>query len=458
MNTAYRHTISKKEEAGFALPSILFLITILSLVALSVVMLHYLQRKAAMLDLAKVHAHYAAQSGIDEFLAQQTSLSHIDLNGTYEYSFSYNSKATVTLSRWGCFFLVRSTGICGAVKINIIAAAADHPSSDFNNALIFANPNHQLVCAGTTTITGDVIAGKGGVITGTLHGLPTPRTLPVQGKISRQANIQMPQFCTAELMNELSAWDQLLAAANGGGTGDKTTLFFRGSPTILQPQLIAPSVSNVYINGDVIIQGQYVRIENPLTIAASGSISFSDSARIRGLIKILAGKQITIASNVEFDFPVVYSQISIAILSNRLRAQLFAPSLTFSSSAAARYPSAAVSIQLQVSHPPKNQIIMENGSHLEGTMLFLAPAADTAVVILKDGSKITGSLYSTAYITLDGSIDGTVITKEFYFYQSPTSYLGWLKSARINRTALPKSYLVPPGFSDSPKLDVLDWL
>ena len=458
MNTVYRHTISKKEEAGFALPSILFLITILSLAALSVVMLHYLERKAAMLDLARVHALYAAQSGISEFLAQQTSLANIAAGISTEYSFPYNSKATVVLSRWGCFFLVRSTGISGALRTNAAAVVGDHPSIDFNNALVFANPYHQLVCAGNTSITGNVTTGKGGVITGTLQGLQTPRTIPVQGKVSQQANIQLPQFRTAELLNEMSEWDKVIASAGINVSGDSTTLVLRGSPTILQPRMIAPSVAAVAINGDVVIQGQYIRTENPLTIAATGSVAFSDSARIRGLIKILAGKQITIAPNVEFDFPVVYSQSSIALLSDQVRAQLFAPSITFSSNAAARYPSVAVSAQLQSPHPPKNRIIMENGSRLEGTMLFLAPAADTGVVIVKEGAKLIGSLYSTAYITLDGSIDGTVITKEFYFYQSPTTYLGWLKSARINRTALPKSYLVPPGFSDSPKLDILDWL
>ena len=62
---------------------------------------------------------------------------------------SAGARATVTLSRWGCFFLVRSTGICGAVKINIIAAAADHPSSDFNNALIFPE------CRSSTRMCGD---------------------------------------------------------------------------------------------------------------------------------------------------------------------------------------------------------------------------------------------------------------------------------------------------------------
>jgi hypothetical protein len=256
-------------------------------------------------------------------------------------------------------------------------------------------------------------------------------------------------------MNE---WDKLLTAAASGGASDSTTLYFRGSPTILQPEMIAASISTIFINGDVVLQGQHKRLERPLTIAATGNVSFSDGTTISGLVKILAGKQVTIPSGVEFDAPIVYSQTAIELQSNQLRAQFFAPSIIMRANSAARYPSVVVSPQIQTKHPPKNQIMMESGSRLEGSMLFLAPAADTCLATIKDGARIVGSLYSTGYVTLDGSVDGTVITNEFYFYQSPTTYFGWMRSAKINRTVLSKSYLVPPGFSDSPKLDVLDWL
>jgi hypothetical protein len=51
-----------------------------------------------------------------------------------------------------------------------------------------------------------------------------------------------------------------------------------------------------------------------------------------------------------------------------------------------------------------------------------------------------------------------VMTNDFYFYEQPTQYYGWLRSGRIDRSALPAGFLVPPGFSEKVHLEVLDWL
>jgi type II secretory pathway component PulK len=53
-----------KYEKGFALPSVLFLVTILSLLAASVIMLHYFLRQTSLIEVAKVKAEYAAENGI----------------------------------------------------------------------------------------------------------------------------------------------------------------------------------------------------------------------------------------------------------------------------------------------------------------------------------------------------------------------------------------------------------
>src|SRR5690242_6671704 len=55
-------------EQGFALPSILFLVTILSLVAASVIGLQYFMKNIALIDVVKVKAEYAAESGLAKAL------------------------------------------------------------------------------------------------------------------------------------------------------------------------------------------------------------------------------------------------------------------------------------------------------------------------------------------------------------------------------------------------------
>jgi hypothetical protein len=53
---------------------------------------------------------------------------------------------------------------------------------------------------------------------------------------------------------------------------------------------------------------------------------------------------------------------------------------------------------------------------------------------------------------------GTVIADDFYFYESPTKYYGWLRGGSIDHMALPKGFLIPPGFSSDKQLAVIDWI
>ncbi len=79
-------------------------------------------------------------------------------------------------------------------------------------------------------------------------------------------------------------------------------------------------------------------------------------------------------------------------------------------------------------------------------------------IVLENGASITGAVYCGEKMTLDGTVVGTVITNDFYFYQSPTRYYGWLRSGTIDRRALPKGYMMPIGLSSDKQLAVIDWL
>jgi hypothetical protein len=79
-------------------------------------------------------------------------------------------------------------------------------------------------------------------------------------------------------------------------------------------------------------------------------------------------------------------------------------------------------------------------------------------LVIPSSVRVVGCVLSTGRSTLDGTVIGTVLTRDFEFYEAPTQYLGWLRSGRIDRTALPPSFLLPPGLSGTIHLDVLDWL
>jgi hypothetical protein len=70
---------------------------------------------------------------------------------------------------------------------------------------------------------------------------------------------------------------------------------------------------------------------------------------------------------------------------------------------------------------------------------------------------VRGAIYTKGLTELFGTVHGTVITDQFYFYESPTSYFNWIKDATIDRTQRPDEFILPIGFSASPKFEILYW-
>ena len=107
-NSIWRSNILFGEECGYALPSVLFLITILSVVILSILALQYFQRQIIQTASAKVKADYAAQNGITKIFSEVKLNSDLPFVGqtiTRSYDLSDGEKANVIIEWWG-FYLI----------------------------------------------------------------------------------------------------------------------------------------------------------------------------------------------------------------------------------------------------------------------------------------------------------------------------------------------------------------
>jgi hypothetical protein len=74
-----------------------------------------------------------------------------------------------------------------------------------------------------------------------------------------------------------------------------------------------------------------------------------------------------------------------------------------------------------------------------------------------DNAHVVGLVYSTNRTSISGTVDGMVMTDHFYFYESPTTYINWLKNARIDRTTLPEDFKIPVAFTNEPRFEILQW-
>ncbi len=452
---------SRSPEAGFALPSILMLLTILSLVAASVLLIQYMQRRMVQRDAAMVKAEYAAQSGVAEVLAKMKDVESLTeaLKGSRQH-FAYDdgSQADVETSAWGIFLLVRSTGSFGKASTTKVALSGMHPPPAYDNALILGNVSHQLVLTGSSFITGDVLIGTPGLTTGSLRDYATPISLPHKGKVITKRTPDLPPI-ERSLLQEFS--DSMADILRGRAPGATSLASFPGG-TRLRSGMIADTTDIVLIQGNVLVDGTLLRGNHPLYISAWGKVEISPDARIEGLVLIAGMGEIVVESGAASRHVLLYSEKEIRLRPRTdFSGQLIAPVITCDSGSVARYPSCVVSLARSLGPDSSRSILVSNGAHVEGTICLFATAAlpgQEDIVRIEPSASVVGSIYSSGKTTLDGSVTGTVVTDDFFFYAAPTSYIGWLRSARIDRSALPPNFLMPPAMTDFRHADVLEWM
>ncbi|HTK83002.1 MAG TPA: hypothetical protein VL633_11965, partial [Bacteroidota bacterium] len=363
---------------------------------------------------------------------------------------------------WGLFLCVTSKGSFWKFTTTRGAIVADHPARPFEKALVFANPSHQLVFAGQSTIKGDIIVGKPGVTTGNLQNYSSPIQIPVQGRVDPQQSPELPLFQISHLTAQSNHFRELLSQSRHATETDLRSLTFDTRDATVKLESITDSIDNVFVKGDAIVVGKLNRHTSPLYIAAGRNVTVSNNAEINGLVAMLGTNKLTVEKGASIDHAILFSDSSIDVKEGAaVSAQLIAPSITMNSGAIARYPSVLLSMHVALTDTTKQQITFSGNARAEGIVALVAvsdltPAGN--LITLGPQATVVGTIYTNTRVQLDGTVAGTVLTKDFYFYEAPTTYLGWLRSGAIDRTKLPSGFLVPPGFDHNLKLDVLEWL
>jgi hypothetical protein len=454
---------------GYALPSVLFLITILSLLTGSIITMQYLDRRLVLLEIAKVKAQDASESGLAKFMGTTTSFDELTTRlsvGSTSYIFEDSSESIVTIYPWGLFLYARSEGKYFHVSSAMNAIIGMLPSSEFENALVFANSSHQLMFAGKSSIIGNVLLGPPGASIGNLRDRSTPISIPVKGKIIKRDSPALPIYRSVFLQKEFAAFDNYLEGHKTDSLLSSHSLSLQahsegGAVELSQP--IPDSITTVFLNGDAHISGKYHRRDKLLYIVVKGMATIDPRADFSGLIAVLAARTITVVAGANLDNSICYSKDSIALRPGaKISAQLIAPSILIDSGVTMTYPSLLCSFASDSSGSDRQNIQLKGDSRVEGTVILSSslfePIQMKARVTIDPNASITGSLYSSGNVTLDGRVSGSVLVRDFFFYESPTNYIGWIRSGIVDREKLPRGFMIPPGFSDVLNLRVLDWL
>ncbi len=460
-NVGYRYS-----EDGYALPSVLLLITILALLASSLLSFLFLHTELVHRRVEQTATEYAAQNGITSALASSFNTPADDLFAATTHNttiaFDDGSRSTVSLIPWGAFMLIHSTGATKHATSERFALAGALPGSRFDNAVILANTEHQLVFAGSSQIKGNVIVGPYGATVGSIPGAPTPHSLPVTGSVTKTSTAAASLFDERFLQRNVAMMKALFTKKRREDISDSQTWIVNGGEKgVYAIPSIPDSIEYVFIVGNAVLDNTITRRGPPLYLIVRGSLLLRDHCSLQGSIALLSTEAIQIPASAQFIDAILFSFTSIDVASTaHLSAQIISPRITLHSGAVASYPSVLISLHLDTASHAAQQIVMEKGSRVEGTVMMLQENADDNMpdcLQLMPRATVVGLVYSQGKTTLDGTVIGSVVTRSFYFYEAPTTYIDWLRSGLVDRTALPKSFLLPLGF-DSQRYQVIDWL
>jgi|WetSurMetagenome_2_1015567.scaffolds.fasta_scaffold143693_2 hypothetical protein len=444
------------DQSGFALPSVLMLVTVLTLVAMSILLMQHLRYLQAAGDVARVKSELAAQSGI-ALAASQREFREDPLL----VRFSDSSSASIRTLAWGLLKLAVVEGASGRMRSSRVALLGAAPPSSYRNAICFGGSSRQLMMTGTTAVAGDVVVGPMGVAVGALPGAARPPRLPVAGNIVRNAQVSSPALDGELLERSFAPFVAFLkgnlpAATQSAPIGDSTGPSHGISDTT---ECLVWSCGNVFALS-------LSRHKRPLKVHVLGSLSFASNAAVDGAVAFYVSGSVQIETGARIDNAVIMSGDAIVVESGvSIRGQLIAPRVLVKTNSTFAYPSVICSYEFI--GEGKQSLELSARCRCEGLVCFLRGAnalqsnshdVQRLAVVDRDAT-VVGALYADGPVTLDGTVIGSAIVRDLYFYEAPTSYFGWLRSARIDRHKLPEGYVVPQAFGDrNGEGEVVTWM
>lgn len=399
-------------EGGFGLPSVLLLVTLLSLLVGGVLLVDLAGRRTAALRADRLQARYAAEAALDRTLGE---IDPLRLPSTFDVSLGARAGARAVAEPFGPFVLVTSDGRTGRARHRVRALVGASPGPDLPYAVVLGDPTTPLVLAGDAVVNGAVLTGPPGVQFGALPGRPAA-PLHAGGVVTADTPTSRTSLPAATAT--AAAFESILTG--GRSPGDSAfVIASSGDLSLSAADLAEVGGRDVWAvaGGDLTVAGPLV-LPPYVRLAAAGTVRLVGD--VGGGPALAYGR-----TGAETAGPVT---ASVHLLAGR--------SVRVGSGATLRFPSSAVAVA-----PGGVTVEVDTGAALDGFAAY-APSIDgrtapDGLVAVRRGARLRGALYSADRAEVEGEVVGPTVTWQFRFYESPSTYVNWLRSGRYHAHVLP---------------------
>ena len=390
-------------------------------------------------------ARYTAENGIQQFIASaraNDSREWLNASNSYSFAFDPGDTAHVKVTPWGSFLHIASEARKRSQEFGTENYLALAPTTPFNNALLLNPQYYSLVVTGNTRLIGDVVVGRSGVKQESLSGRPYTGNRPVYGRIMRSPVDYRPIIREdfVEALFEDFREDAKASTA--------VKLAMLASDTTNRIELGGPNDAAQIVDIDNgLPQDRRWEIIGPGTLIADSPLLLQGAISFRNHVKILSSHPITIGSNVEMDQTIVYSTKQVTIDGTTgISGQFYSEwVIELKGEAKVEYPSVALVYAKEL----ENGIDLYNRTEFNGSVIALRQVQDGAnspvagLVWVAPEATVNGLLFGDNTVTLEGTVNGTIIADRFHFYYSPTNFYNWINGGRVDRTRLRDNFKLP---------------
>lgn len=444
-----------RAEEATALPAVLAVVTVLTVLAGTVLAVFAAQYRFIRRDVHRLQARYLAEAAVYVAL---DSLQRNPLWRTDRVVVALPGEATaeVAVAAFGGYVLVRAVAQRRRSRFTLRAFVGEVPPVAFRNALYVWDTASSLNVAGTTVVRGDVVVGGRGVETSAYKGRSFRGV--VDGAVFATPDLA-PPFFDVRPYDDALAW--LEARLVPGVPPDPEAVSHGEAPYVAARHLPADNPV-LWFDGDArVTAADQPRFERPVTVAAAGRLVVEGPLRFEPGTVFAAAGDLVVEGAVAGRGGLFYGRTGVEVGPGvDCAAQVFSRSrVRVYGDAYLRYPSL-----LYVAGDAAEQggaVELADSAVVDGLVLHPPldprPAAVRGRVVLQRGTRVRGAVFNALETEVHGIVDGTLLTHRLYFYDAPTSYVNWLLDAAVAVGERPASFAVPLGFSEAPRLAVLAW-
>jgi hypothetical protein len=418
-------------ENGSALASVLIISSILILFIGGILYVYVVQHSFIQKDIDRIKANYLAEKQLYEFFYAKQHPK--DLKEILQ-----SLRLSVREQKHGLFDIIESR-----YKVNnrwsyLKALVGSNADQVLDYAIVLGDTNAALTLTGSPRIVGNIQAGSKGIRNDNFRGVPFSgkfkgKRIKPTGLFKKFSGIGTPL-------------DSLIIEFNNQ---------FTQSNNIEDRLLITKSIESK--NFPVIPK-------NTKSIIIEGNLTINTPVFFPDFSTIIISDSLKISEKVVGDHLIFYARKLIELDDEaEVQGQFFSTQkIIIKESSYIKYPSIIATYFNPPNFNSHIPIFIDKGSIIDGLIITIHSSAlgnknEKLKNIIEEGAIVRGVYFNSGITEHKGKILGTLLTQNFQFYESPTSYINWIREGEIDLSLRPRKLAIPLSIGDTSAVEILDW-